>query len=55
MWQAILTIALLIGAAAFAIRHFTRVTGNDCTCSGCSTAGCRNGKHGPEHGSTDIH
>jgi hypothetical protein len=47
MWQTIVTVILFLGAAAYVGRHFLRVfrTGNDCTCSGCSSSGCRGGKH----------
>lgn len=42
MWQTIVTVILLVGAAVYTARHFLRVyrTGNDGACSGCSSECC---------------
>ncbi|MDA8306209.1 MAG: FeoB-associated Cys-rich membrane protein [Deltaproteobacteria bacterium] len=42
MWQTIVTIIVLVGAAIFVARHFLKVyrTGSDPGCSGCSGSGC---------------
>ncbi len=41
MWQTIVTLVLLAGAAVFLVRHYLRVyrTGNDSGCTGCSCSG----------------
>ena len=45
MWQTLLLVTVLGGAAVYLIRHFMNIyrTGSDCTCSGCSS-GCCAGK-----------
>ena len=52
MWQTLVTIILLAGAAIYVARHFLKVyrTGNDSCCTGCSSCGCSGKSNGEERG-----
>ncbi len=50
MLQTIGMLVLLVVAVVYVSRHFLKVyrTGNDPSCTGCSSSDCRGGKHPEE-------